>query len=155
VFRVELPVTDIPAPPVEVIEPDVAPISGKDLLIVDDETGTRKALVRVFHRDGHTLDTAANGREALDKLRSRSYDLILCDLRMPELDGPSLYRTLACERPHLQQRFIFLTGDTLSPEARTFLDDTRAPYLAKPFRAAEIRRIVQQALQRLSRKQDS
>jgi signal transduction histidine kinase len=115
VFRVELPVTDIPAPPVEVIEPDVAPISGKDLLIVDDETGTRKALVRVFHRDGHTLDTAANGREALDKLRSRSYDLILCDLRMPELDGTSLYRTLSCERPQQQKRFIFLTCDTLSP----------------------------------------
>ncbi len=151
VFRVELPVTEIPAATVEATAPDIdSPISGKDLLIVDDEVGTTKALVRVFQRDGHTLDTASNGREALDKLRARSYDLILCDLRMPELDGPTLYRTLACEHPHLQQHFIFLTGDTMSPEAKTFLDECRAPYLAKPFRAADIRGLVQQTLQRLS-----
>jgi CheY-like chemotaxis protein len=111
--------------------------------------------VRVFRRDGHILDTVANGREALDKLRTRSYDLILCDLRMPELDGPSLYRELAGERPHLQPRFIFLTGNTLSPEAKAFFDETRARHLAKPFRAAEIRRLVQQALQRLARGSDS
>jgi two-component system NtrC family sensor kinase len=151
VFRVELPVIEPLAPVVEATEPEVAaPICGKDLLIVDDEVGTATALVRVFHRDGQILDTAANGREALDKLRARSYDLILCDLRMPELDGPSLYRALACERPHLQRRFIFLTGDTLSPEAKAFFDETRAPHLAKPFRAAEIRRLVQQVLQRLA-----
>ena len=151
VFRVELPVTEIPAATVEATALDIdSPLSGKDLLIVDDEVGTTKALVRVFQRDGHTLDTASNGREALDKLRARSYDLILCDLRMPELDGPTLYRTLACEHPHLQRRFIFLTGDTLSPEAKTFLDECRAPYLAKPFRAADIRGLVQQTLQRLS-----
>jgi two-component system NtrC family sensor kinase len=151
VFRVELPVTAILAPAADATAPsEDTPISGKDLLIVDDEAGTTKALVRVFRRDGHVPDTASNGREALDKLRSRSYDLILCDLRMPELDGPSLYRTLACERPHLQQRFIFLTGDTLSPEAKAFLDEAHAPYLAKPFRAAEIRRLVQQTLQRLA-----
>lgn len=151
VFRVELPVTELPALPVETAEPDIgAPITGKDLLIVDDEVGTTKALVRLFNRDGHTTDTAANGREALDKLQAQSYDLILCDLRMPELDGPSFYRALTCDRPQLQQRFIFLTGDLLSPNAKAFLDETRAPYLAKPFRAAEIRRIVQQTLQRLS-----
>jgi two-component system NtrC family sensor kinase len=151
-FRVELPVTEIRTTAVDAPElDDDTPITGKDLLIVDDEAGTTKALVRVFRRDGHIPDTASNGREALDKLRTRSYDLILCDLRMPELDGPGLYRTLACERPHLQRRFIFLTGDTLSPEAKTFLDETHASYLAKPFRAAEIRRLVQQTLQRLSR----
>jgi signal transduction histidine kinase/sensor domain CHASE-containing protein/ActR/RegA family two-component response regulator len=156
VFRVELPVTEPLATAVEATEPEVvAPMSGKDLLIVDDEVGTTTALVRVFRRDGHILETAANGREALDKLRVRSYDLILCDLRMPELDGPSLYRALASERPHLQPRFVFLTGDTLSPEAKAFFDETRVPHLAKPFRAAEIRRLVQQALQRLARESDS
>jgi two-component system NtrC family sensor kinase len=156
VFRIELPITEPVATAGEATEPDVvAPISGKDLLIVDDEVGTTKALVRLFHHDGYALDTAANGREALDKLRARSYDLILCDLRMPELDGPSLYRELADERPYLQPRFIFLTGDTLSPEAKAFFDETRAPHLAKPFRAAEIRRLVQQALQRLAQGSDS
>jgi CheY-like chemotaxis protein len=127
----------------------VAPITGKALLVIDDEVGTAKALVRLFHRDGHTVDTAANGHLALTQLRRRHYDLILCDLRMPKLDGPGLYRTLAQDQPHLLKRFIFLTGDTLSPEAKAFLEESNAPYLVKPFHAAEVRRIVQQALQRL------
>jgi signal transduction histidine kinase/sensor domain CHASE-containing protein/ActR/RegA family two-component response regulator len=152
VFRIELPVTAIATSSVKATEPEVdVPVAGKALLIVDDEVGTTKALVRLFSRDGHHPDTASNGLEALDKLRVQSYDLILCDIRMPELDGPSLYRTLASERPHLTRHFIFLTGDTLSPEAKTFLDEARVPYLAKPFRAAEIRRLVEQTLQRLSR----
>ena len=68
---------------------------------------------------------------------------------MPELNGPGLYRALAHEQPHLLPRFIFLTGDTLSPEARAFLEESHAPYLVKPFHAAAIRQVVQQALQRL------
>ena len=46
------------------------------------------ALARLLRRDGHTVETAANGRLALAMLEERAYDLILCDLRMPELDGP-------------------------------------------------------------------
>ena len=149
-FSVELPV-DAGL----IIEPTVpeptalAPVTGKDLLVIDDEVGTTKALVRLFHREGHTVDTAANGHLALAKLQTRSYDLILCDLRMPELNGPGLYRALAHEQPHLLPRFIFLTGDTLSPEAKAFLEESHAPYLVKPFHAAAIRQVVQQALQRL------
>src|SRR4030095_9845535 len=92
-FAVELPVEvgagSITAPPV--LEPPLlSTISGKDLLIIDDEVGATKALVRLFHREGHTVDTAMNGHLALAKLQTRSYDLILCDLRMPKLDGPGL-----------------------------------------------------------------
>jgi CheY-like chemotaxis protein len=104
----------------------------------------------LFRRDGYTVETAGNGREALEKLRIQFYDVILCDLRMPELDGPGLYRELEREGSEFLPRFIFLTGDTLRPEAREFLEASAAPYLAKPFRAAEVRRIVRQALQSLS-----
>ena len=65
---------------------------------MDDEPGIAKALTRLLRRDGHTVDTAANGRLALAKLQERAYDLILSDLRMPELDGPGLYRALAQQR---------------------------------------------------------
>ena len=61
---------------------------------MDDEPGIAKVLPRLLRRDGHTIDTAANGRLALAMLQERAYDLILCDLRMPELDGPGLYRAL-------------------------------------------------------------
>jgi CheY-like chemotaxis protein len=95
------------------------------------------------------VDTVGSGRQALAILQGREYDLILCDLRMPELDGPGLYRTVAARQPHLLPRFVFLTGDTLGSEARAFLEQVSAPCLVKPFSAAEGRRVVRQALRTL------
>ena len=118
------------------------------ILVVDDEPGITSALAHLLRRDGHTVDTAANGQIALTKLPTQAYDLILCDLRMPELDGPGLYQALQQQHPHLLRRVIFLTGDTLSEEARTFLEQTEIPRLSKPFRAAEVRQLVQQVLQK-------
>ena len=109
--------------------------------------GSAAALAYMLRRDGYHVDTAGNGRLALEKLQERAYDLILCDLRMPELDGPGLYRELEDHLPHLLRRVVFLTGDTLSPEVREFLEKAGVLRLDKPFRAAEVRRVVQQALQ--------
>ena len=119
-----------------------------DILVVDDEPGIASALAHLLRRDGHTVDTAANGQLALTKLHTHAYDLILCDLRMPELDGPGLYQALQQQHPHLLRRVIFLTGDTLSEEARTFLEQTKVPRLSKPCRAAEVRQLVQHVLQK-------
>jgi CheY-like chemotaxis protein len=93
------------------------------------------------------VDLAANGRLALAKLDERAYDLILCDVRMPELDGPTLYRLLARQQPHLCSRVIFLTGDTLEPATQVFLEQSGAPCLTKPFRIAEARRIIGRTLE--------
>ena len=149
-FVATLPVAVEPSPEPPVPEPlPSTVVTGKAILVIDDEVGTAKALVRLFHRDGHSVDTAANGHLALAQLRKRPYDLILCDLRMPKLDGPGLYRSLAQDQPQLLPRFIFVTGDTLSPAAKAFLEDSQAPYLVKPFHAEEVRRVVQHALHRL------
>jgi CheY-like chemotaxis protein len=149
-FVVTLPVTVEPSPGPPAPEPLPSPlVTGKAILVIDDEVGTAKALVRLFHRDGHSVDTAANGHLALAQLQKRPYDLILCDLRMPKLDGPGLYRSLAQDQPQLLCRFVFVTGDTLSPAAKAFLEDSQAPYLVKPFHAEEVRRVVQHALHRL------
>ena len=123
------------------------PVKDKTILIIDDEPGIVSALAYLLRRDGYDVDTASNGRLALKKLQQRAYDLILCDLRMPELDGPGLYREIEVLLPHLLRRIIFLTGDTLSPEAREFLEKVGISRLNKPFRAAEVRRVVQQAVQ--------
>lgn len=153
IFHIELPVEALPlavsAPPETGV---LLPFDGqeKTILVVDDEDGIAKALAYLLHRDGHQVDTAANGRLALAKLQERSYDLILCDLRMPELDGAGLYQEVASWAPHLLPRFVFLTGDMMSPEADTFLKQVKSPRLSKPFRAIEVRRIVQQALHALA-----
>jgi two-component system NtrC family sensor kinase len=66
---------------------------------------------------------------------------------MPELDGPGLYREIAISQPHYLQRFVFLTGDTLSTESETFLTRSGALRLVKPFSADQGRQVVRQALQ--------
>jgi two-component system NtrC family sensor kinase len=147
-FHVELPVGV--TPPAGVVAPTPGlpeQVVGGAVLVVDDEPGITSALAYLLRRDGYVVDTAPNGRLALHKLQERSYDLILCDLRMPELDGPGLYRELEERLPHLLPRLIFLTGDTLSPEAREFLEKVGGARLNKPFRAADVRRMVAQALQ--------
>jgi PAS domain S-box-containing protein len=150
VFRIKLPVEAVPVTVSEIPVPEaLLPVKGKAILIIDDEPGIVSALAYLLRRDGYYVDTASNGRRALEQLQGQPYDLILCDLRMPELDGPGLYQEIAAHLPHLLSRMIFLTGDTLSPEAREFLEKAGVARLNKPFRAAEVRRAVQQALQAL------
>ena len=127
------------------------PMGEKAILIVDDEASIRSALAHLLRRDGHIVETATNGVLALEMLQSRSFDLILCDLRMPELDGPGLYQALQDHSPQLVQGFIFLTGDTMNAETTEFLERVGAPRLTKPFTAADVRRVVEQALRAPSR----
>ncbi len=147
VFRVELPLGEVPGttPQVGVAEP-TSLVRGRAVLVVDDEPEVAEVLADMLSTDGHQVETAANGTLALDKLRQRTYDLILCDIKMPELDGPGLYREVERRHPGLHQRFIFLTGDTLSPDTRAFLGRIGASCLSKPFAPAEVQRLTQQVL---------
>jgi PAS domain S-box-containing protein len=147
-FRLTLPVGAVPASPSAPPSADEGgAVRGQTILVVDDEVSLANGLARLLRRDGHTVDTVANGRLALAHLDGRVYDLILCDVRMPELDGPSFYRLLERQQPHLCSRLIFLTGDTLEPATQAFLEASGAPCLLKPFAIAEARRIIQRTLQ--------
>jgi CheY-like chemotaxis protein len=141
-FRVELPLDSLPidGPVAEPVRPSAG--GAQTILIVDDEPGIVRALTFLLRRDGHTVETAANGYLALAKCQEQDYDMILCDLRMPELDGPGFYRELQRRRSSLCQRILFLTGDTLAPEAQAFLDQVALPHLKKPFTAAMIRKAL-------------
>jgi PAS domain S-box-containing protein len=150
IFQMELPVRaphlDMPAVPVADFP---AAIRGRAILVVDDEPEVAEVLAEMLTLDGHEVETVANGVVALDKLQERDYDLILSDLRMPELDGPGLYKELERRHPDLLHRIIFLTGDTLSPESRGFLEQTRASAISKPFAPETSRQVVQKVLQEI------
>lgn len=147
-FCVELPVEAVCATaPVSPERDRVPAVPHKSILIIDDEPSIASGLKRLLSRDGYIVETVANGHLALTKLRERSYDLLLSDMRMPEIDGPRLYRTLEHQYPHLLRRVIFLTGDTLNPETKMFLDQSAVPCLTKPCTVAEIRRAIQQVLE--------
>jgi CheY-like chemotaxis protein len=146
-FRIELPTAGEPEAPPAPPDLEALPLAGgQTILVVDDELSLTKGLERLLRRDGYSVDTVTNGRLALAQLQERAYDLILSDLRMPELDGPGLYQALAQQSPHLLRRFIFLTGDTLSPETLAFFAKHKVLRLTKPFTALEVRRAIQQAL---------
>jgi two-component system NtrC family sensor kinase len=143
VFQVELPVA--PALPTEGdVEVVAKPASGrgKTMLVVDDEPEVADTLAEILALDGHRVETATGGVMALQKLQQRSYDFVLSDIRMPEIDGLGLYREIERSRPELLPRFAFFTGDVLRPETRVFIERTQVPWLSKPFDINELRRVI-------------
>ena len=119
----------------------------RTILVIDDEPSVVRALTGLLRRDGYLVGTASNGRHALALLQERHYDVILCDLHMPDLDGPAFYAILARQYPVLRQRVIFLTGNTGGSANRTFLTQCGRPWLRKPCPIATIRRAIQDVLQ--------
>ena len=114
------------------------------ILVVDDEDNLRDVLVEVLRRDGHEVDSAADGAEGLRRAQERRYDLVVTDLRMPGLEGPELYRALRERYP--QQRVIFMSANTGIDEYASFLAETGEPALEKPFNLADMRQVVNQVL---------
>lgn len=124
----------------------MAPQTTLQVLVVDDDPGILSALTRLLQRDGHTVQTAPDGQAALALLQEGGYDLILCDLLMPALDGQTLYGLLQRQVPTLCQRTIFLTGDTLSPDSMRFVEQCGQPWIPKPCSIAEVRAAMAQIL---------
>jgi len=79
-------------------------------------------------------------------VRQSSYDLVICDLKMPKVDGMTLYRAMAAATPALARRVIFVTGDVAGTDAERFLDETGCRWLAKPFRLRDLLRTAQEIL---------
>lgn len=123
---------------------------GATILLIDDEPGMRRALRRLLQRSGHHVTTASNGQEGLAALEACAYEVILCDMRMPGLDGMGFYRELERHYPHLLSRVVFLTGDVLRPEAQAFFAQVDNLWLEKPFKSQEVRQVIQQMLERPS-----
>ena len=114
-------------------------------LIIDDEPEIAEVLAEALARVGFACDQAAGGNEAkaLIERYDAAYDALVCDLRMPDLDGPALFRWLQAEHPDLARRTMFVTGDALGPAAGRFLAECGQPVLEKPFTLADVTRIVQ------------
>jgi two-component system NtrC family sensor kinase len=147
-FFLQLPIVETAPPPREFrrSDPPAAPVERRRILVVDDEESIQKLLTGVLEMDGHDVTVASNGREALDRVKRQSFDLIITDVKMPVMGGPDLYRSLVDSRNPLAQRVIFVTGDTVAPDTRQFLQGVPNPVLAKPFRLREVRDSVRAAL---------
>ncbi len=112
------------------------------ILVVDDEYDVGQIISEILQHDGHDVQIAGSGKVALSKIERGDFDVILSDLRMPEMDGPDFFRALNDSRPEMVLRLAFITGDTLSPGIRDFLRGCGRPYLEKPILPKDVRGIV-------------
>jgi len=112
------------------------------VLVVDDESEIGSMVRDMLESGGHEVATAESGAVALALLDHARFDAVLCDLRMPDMDGRALWREIARRHPHLARRVLFTTGDTLSPEAHETLMVSGCASLDKPFTKAELLRRV-------------
>jgi two-component system NtrC family sensor kinase len=145
-FYVELPVGDGPLKPAIPRPQDAASNAGTGaaVLVVEDEAALGTAVAESLQDDGFVVERASDGLEALDRVRQRHYDLIICDLKMPRLDGTQFYREVAATTPDLTRRIMFVTGDVAGTDAERFLEEAGCRWLAKPFRLKDLLRTARE-----------
>jgi two-component system, cell cycle sensor histidine kinase and response regulator CckA len=149
-FTLELPIR-------EKIEPELAEpvrasqgqsLRGKRVLVIDDEVQITELIFDVLARQGARIDVANSGLEALDQIKKKDYDVIICDQRMPGVSGQRLYRLVESFNPALKHRFLFVTGDVVNAQTKRFVTQAGVPYIRKPFRIHELVDAVEGLLSR-------
>jgi two-component system NtrC family sensor kinase len=149
-FFVEVPVSGRKLGPTSSMKASlsepVRAVVGAAILVVEDETKLASAVVDALRDAGYVVQHAEDGVEALAKIKVEKFDLVICDLKMPRLDGQSFYRELASAAPALARHVIFVTGDVAGTEAEAFLQESDCQWLAKPFRLGDLLRAVRDGL---------
>lgn len=112
------------------------------MLVIDDERDVRDAIADTLRIDGHDVQTASDGKEGLALISRNPFDVIFCDLRMPEMDGQALYEEVRRDHPQALKRIVFVTAQAHSPDYGPFLREVGAPVLEKPFTLQQIRQMV-------------
>jgi len=120
--------------------------AGRRILIIDDEEQILQMLKETLSAEGYQVDVAQDGETALECIRHTSYDLALCDWRMPGLNGEQVYERARVFDPELCEKMIFLTGDVINQKVQQFLKDHQKHCLPKPFSLHEFRRAVRGAI---------
>lgn len=152
-FVIELPVISVPAEARPATLSELAAPEGQShatrsgrILVVEDEPTVAQLIADVLREEGHQVEAVLDSQEGLTRISRTHYDLVICDLRMPRLDGPAFYNALVSAGSPVQNRIIFVTGDTLAARTLEFLEGHNRPYLAKPFLVEELKLAVNRML---------
>jgi nitrogen-specific signal transduction histidine kinase/ActR/RegA family two-component response regulator len=123
-------------------------LRGKQILAIDDDVQITELIFDVLARQGARIDIVNSGVQAIEKIKQKNYDAIICDQRMPGFSGQRLYRLVESLNPELRQRFLFVTGDVVSAQTKRFFSNAGVQYIRKPFRAQELLDAVEGLLSR-------
>jgi len=151
-FVVELPVVAVSpeSPAREIVLPPVPSsraIQGR-ILVVEDEPTVARLIAEVLGEEGHHVEAVLDSQEGLARVSRSDYDAVICDVRMPRLDGRAFYESLVRTGSSLRERILFITGDTLAPRTHEFLEAHNVPHLEKPFLVEELKIAVNRLLDR-------
>ena len=149
-FIVELPIVTKPEQ-LKLAEPAADKskrVDGASILVVDDEPAILQFLTQVLTEEGHRVETVDNAADALDRLKSERYDLILLDIKLPEVSGIELYKRTQKIAKSLARRVVFITGDVIGADTKNFLARTKALYITKPFDTEQLKKDINDILTR-------
>ena len=118
----------------------------KSILIIDDDKSILNIFTRILEKQGYTTDTAETGQEALEKIETRSYDLALVDIKLPDTNGTDLLARINQTRPNMVK--IAITGFPSLEDASKVLDRGAAAYLVKPVKSEELVSIIAEKLKK-------
>jgi len=121
---------------------------GKRILIVEDEPIICEICLKVLGGEGYDVEIAANGQEGVNKLKEKSYDLIIIDMRTPVMDGRQLYQKIGETYPAMIGRVIMTSGEVVGSDTQSFLEKYGMPFLPKPFTPKELKEAVEDAFKR-------
>lgn len=128
------------------IKDEQVPRSSASILIIDDEETVRNLLSVSLSSLGYSVLALEGGREALEQRNLASFDLLLVDVKMPNMNGIEFMQTLTTRAPEVADRVVFITGDTINPATQEFLEMTGRPVLTKPFDLKTLRSKVAETL---------
>lgn len=116
--------------------------TGKMALVVDDEDWILELAAELLRKESYSVETALGGEQALDLIAQQEFDVIVCDWKMPGLNGVHLHEQLLTRYPALATRMLFMTGDVVNEGFQEFLRKYQRPCLSKPFAIDEFRAAV-------------
>ncbi len=144
-FIIELPVKvagESPKEGQDQADIEMPPGKGSNILILDDETNIREVLSKALDKRGYRVDAVENGEAGLRYILMKKYELILCDIRMPDFNGIDFYKIVESTNPDAAKRIIFITGDTANKATYSFIDEHHIKYLNKPFELNDVLKIM-------------
>ena len=124
----------------------------KSILLLDDDIELADTLKALLESRNFVVTTASNGVEGLREVMDMDFDVIICDMVMPSLPGDMFYLAVQKTKPHLCDRFVFITGHSDNPRVDAFLKKTNGFLLIKPVLTDELVPMISQVLQRTSAK---
>ncbi|MEP9412229.1 MAG: PAS domain S-box protein [Candidatus Brocadia sp.] len=110
-------------------------LSGLRLLLVEDEAGIAESCCELLTAKGCLVTSVSSAKDAMQAIQEEQFDIVIMDLKMPgEISGIQFYEWMTSYTPTLKEKVILMTGDTLSPEFKAFIEKSKVPVIPKPFR---------------------